>query len=46
MTGSYIVANPSFGNVNVGDFLALLSAVIGAFSIMYLKNLGNIMKGI
>ena len=37
MTGSYIVANPSFGNVNVGDFLALLSAVIGAFSIMYLK---------
>lgn len=37
MTGSYIVANPSFGNINLGDFLAFMSALVGAFSIMYLK---------
>ena len=32
MTGSYIVANPSFGNINIGDLLALASAVMAAFS--------------
>lgn len=37
MVGSYIVANPSFTNINFGDFLAFASAVIAAFSIMYLK---------
>ena len=38
MTGSYIVANPSFGDINVGDLLALASAVMAAFSIMSLTN--------
>lgn len=38
MTGSYIVANPSFGNINVGDLLALASAVMASFSIMSLTN--------
>lgn len=36
MLGSYIVANPSFGYINIGDFFAFLSAVVGAFSILYL----------
>lgn len=36
MTGTYIVANPRFGHLNLGDFLALSSAIIAAFSIMYL----------
>ncbi len=36
MIGSYIVADPSFGNVNFGDLLAITSAVVAAFSIMYL----------
>lgn len=36
MVGTYIVANPRFGDLNLGDFLALSSAVIAAFSIMYL----------
>lgn len=38
MTGSYIVANPSFGNINIGDVLALSSAVMASFSIMSLTN--------
>ncbi len=37
MVGSYIVANPSFGNINLGDMLAFISALAAAFSIMYLK---------
>lgn len=36
MLGSYIVANPSFGHVNIGDVLAFISAIVGAFSIMSL----------
>lgn len=36
MLGTYIVANPRFGSINIGDLLALLSAIIAAFSIMYL----------
>lgn len=38
MTGSYIVANPSFGNINIGDLLALASALMASFSIMSLTN--------
>ncbi|MEW8972614.1 MAG: DMT family transporter [Tissierellaceae bacterium] len=37
MAGSYIVADPSFGNINIGDFLAFMSSLMAAFSIMYLK---------
>lgn len=37
MVGSYIVADPSFGNINIGDTLAFGSAIVAAFSIMYLK---------
>lgn len=37
MTGSYIVANPKFGNINIGDLMALGSATIAAFSILSLK---------
>ena len=37
MTGSYIIANPSFGNVNYGDLLAFISAFSAAISVIYLK---------
>lgn len=36
MIGSYVVANPSFNSINMGDILALLSAIIAAFSILSL----------
>lgn len=36
MLGSYIVANPSFGNINVGDLMALGSATIASLSILSL----------
>ena len=37
MLGSYIVADPSFGNINKGDLLSLIAAVVAAISIIYLK---------
>ncbi len=36
MIGVYIVANPSFGNFNLGDLLALISALFASFSILSL----------
>lgn len=36
MFGIYVVANPQFGNINIGDLLALSSAVFAAFSILSL----------
>lgn len=38
MLGSYIVADPRFGSINIGDILALGSGVMGAFSVMSLTN--------
>lgn len=38
MLGSYIVADPRFGTVNIGDLLALGSGIMGAFSVMSLTN--------
>lgn len=37
MVGSYIVADPSFGNINKGDLLSIIAAVIAGISIIYLK---------
>lgn len=36
MLGVYTVANPQFGNFNIGDLLALISAVFAALSILSL----------
>ncbi len=36
MLGSYIVSNPSFKHINIGDFIALTSAVSAAISVLYL----------
>lgn len=38
MVGMYVVTNPSLGDINTGDVLALLSAVMASFSIMSLSN--------
>ncbi|MDR7869521.1 MAG: DMT family transporter [Tissierellaceae bacterium] len=37
MLGSYIVADPSFGSVNKGDLLSIISSVTAAISIISLK---------
>lgn len=37
MAGSYIVADPSFGNINKGDLLSIIASVIAGISIIYLK---------
>lgn len=37
MIGSYIVANPSIGSINLGDVIAFMSAFMSALSIIYLK---------
>lgn len=36
MLGSYIVSNPSFTSINVGDVIALISAVLAGVSVLYL----------
>lgn len=37
MLGSYIVANPSFSSINIGDLISLASAVVASFSIIALS---------
>lgn len=37
MLGCYLVAFPDFSNVNIGDLLSILSAVLAAFSVLALK---------
>lgn len=37
MIGSYIVANPQFGNINIGDIMALSSATVASLSILSLS---------
>lgn len=37
MLGTYIVSNPSFSTINIGDMASLFSAVIAAISILSLK---------
>lgn len=37
MVGAYIIANPNFLNVNIGDIISLISAVIAGISILALK---------
>lgn len=36
MLGSYIITNPSFENINKGDLLAFISAIIASFSVICL----------
>ena len=38
MIGAYLITNPSFSNINVGDILAFTSAILTTFSIFALKN--------
>lgn len=36
MLGSYIVSNPSFEGINVGDLIAMTSAIVAGISVLYL----------
>ncbi|NLL81849.1 MAG: DMT family transporter [Tissierellia bacterium] len=38
MAGAYLITNPSFSSINLGDVFAFLSAVFTAFSIFALKD--------
>jgi drug/metabolite transporter (DMT)-like permease len=37
MLGTYLVSNPSFASINVGDIIALASAVVAAAAVIFLK---------
>lgn len=37
MVGTYIIANPNFLNINIGDVISLISALIAGISILALK---------
>ena len=37
MAGSYVVANPSFKSINIGDPMAFISAFLAAVTVIYLK---------
>ena len=41
MLGSYIIVNPSFGNINRGDLMGILSALAASISAISLKEANN-----
>lgn len=45
IVGSYIVANPSFSDINKGDFIALISSVAAALSVMALSDANKSNEG-
>ena len=45
MLGSYIIADPSFGNINRGDLMGILSALTASISVISLKDASNKNEG-
>ncbi len=45
MFGSYVIANPSFGSINIGDLMSFVSAMLAGVSIVSLKQASNKNEG-
>lgn len=45
MMGSYLVSNPSFASINIGDVIALSSAVVAAAAVIFLKEASRYNEG-
>jgi drug/metabolite transporter (DMT)-like permease len=45
MLGTYLVSNPSFTSINVGDIIALTSAVVAAAAVIFLKEASKYNEG-
>lgn len=45
MLGTYLVSNPSFASINIGDVIALSSAVVAAIAVIYLKEASRYNEG-
>lgn len=45
MLGSYVISNPSFANANIGDGIAMASAVVAAIAILFLTEASKYNEG-
>ncbi|HZJ99683.1 MAG TPA: DMT family transporter, partial [Tissierellaceae bacterium] len=45
MLGSYIIADPTFGNINRGDLMGILSSLTASISVISLKDASNKNEG-